>query len=332
MASRNRVNGGATLEDVPRSRRPRLGQNFLADRSAAERIVAALGDISGRTVLEIGPGKGALTDLLAIRAARLIAIELDRVLAAQLRMKYGARRAIEVIEGDVLGIDLGAVIEARRPGALAGLAPAAPAPVPVVGNIPYYITSDILLRLFAFHRYFDQIVIMVQKEVAERIAARPGGRDYGLLSATAQLYTKPEKLFTVPPGAFVPPPKVFSTVLRLAVAPQFERLRVPEREFIGFLKLSFGQKRKTLVNTLKAAYDAAAVKSALGKAGVRADARAESLSLEKAAAVYRALRTQVLPRSPAGVTKSRLLGAKAPGTTGNKGSSSARRRRTPSKN
>jgi 16S rRNA (adenine1518-N6/adenine1519-N6)-dimethyltransferase len=276
-------------EAASKWRRPKLGQNFLADRSAAERIVAALGNISDRTVLEIGPGKGVLTDLLAPRAARLIAIELDRVLAAQLRMKYGARRAVEIIEGDVLGIDLGAVIEARRPGALAGLAPLSPAPVRVVGNIPYYITSDILLRLFEFHRYFDQIVIMVQKEVADRIAARPGGRDYALLSATAQLYSKPEKLFTVPPGAFVPPPKVFSTVLRLTIAPQFERLRVAEREFIDFLKLSFGQKRKTLVNNLKAAYDAAAVKSALSRAGIRADVRAETLPLQKAAAVFRQL-------------------------------------------
>ena len=289
MASRNRVNAGAVAQTAPRSRRPKLGQNFLADRGTAERIVAALGDISGRTVLEIGPGKGVLTDLLARRAARLVAIELDRVLAAQLRMRYGARRAVEIIEGDVLAIDLGAVIEARRPGALAGLAPVTPAPVRVAGNIPYYITSDILLRLFEFHRYFDQIVIMVQKEVADRIAAKPGGKEYGLLSATAQLYCKPEKLFTVPPGAFAPPPKVFSTVLRLTLAPQFERLRVAEAEFIEFLRLSFGQKRKTLVNNLKAVYDPVAVKPALSKAGVRADARAETLALEKAAAVFRQL-------------------------------------------
>lgn len=209
MASRNRVNAAAAIEEPPRTRRPKLGQNFLVDRSAAERIVNALGDITNSTVLEIGPGRGVLTGMLAARAGRLVAIELDRVLAAQLRMKFGARRGVEIIEGDVLSIDLAAVIEARRPGALAGLAQAAPAPVRVVGNIPYYITSDILLRLFEYHRYFDRVVLMVQKEVADRLAAKPGGSEYGLLSATSQLYVKVEKLFTVAPGAFAPPPKVF---------------------------------------------------------------------------------------------------------------------------
>ncbi len=269
-------------------RRPKLGQNFLADRGTAEKIVAALGDIAGKTVMEIGPGKGVLTTLLAVRAGRLIAIELDRVLAAQLRMKYGPRDNVEIIEGDILKIDLGTVL-GPRPGALAGLAPAPPEKVRVIGNIPYYITSDILLRLFSYHEHFEQIVIMVQKEVAERIAAKPGGRDYGLLSATAQLYAKVEKLFTVPPGAFSPPPTVHSTVLRLTVAAQFARLRVAESDFIEFLKLSFAQKRKTLANNLKGQYAPAAVAAALKKAGVRPDARSETLSLEKAAAVFRTL-------------------------------------------
>src|SRR5512147_2137675 len=152
MANLNRVNAAAVMDEAPMTRRPKLGQNFLLDRSAAERIVSALGDISRSTVLEIGPGKGVLTSLLAGRAGRLVAIELDRVLAAQLRMKFGERPLVEIIKGDVLGIDLGAVIEARRPGLLAGLAPVAPAPVRVIGNIPYYITSDILLRLFEYHR------------------------------------------------------------------------------------------------------------------------------------------------------------------------------------
>ncbi len=270
------------------SRRPKLGQNFLADRGVAEKIVGALGDVGDSTVVEIGPGKGVLTGLLARRAGKLIAIELDRVLAAQLRMKYAAWPNVEMIEGDILKIDLSTVL-GPRPGALAGLAPAPPKPAQVVGNIPYYITSEILLRLFSFHPYFDRIVIMVQKEVADRIAARAGGKEYGLLSATAQLYAKVEKLFTVPPGAFAPPPKVHSAVLRLTIAPQFERLRVTEDEFIEFLKLGFGQKRKTLVNNLKSRYEPALVTAALKKAGVRADARFESLPLEKAATVFRAL-------------------------------------------
>jgi 16S rRNA (adenine1518-N6/adenine1519-N6)-dimethyltransferase len=288
MASRNRVNA-AIAEEKPPRRPPKLGQHFLADRGIAEKIVSALGVIAAETVLEIGPGQGVLTSLLARNAGKLIAIELDRVLAAQLRMKYAAWPNVEIIEGDILKIDLGTVL-GPRPGALAGVADPPRQIAQVIGNIPYYITSDILLRLFSYHAYFHRMVIMVQKEVADRIAARPGGKDYGLLSATAQLYAKVEKLFTVPPSAFAPPPKVHSAVLRLIVAPQWERLQVPEREFIEFLKLSFGQKRKTLVNNLKPRYDTALLQQALKQSGVRADARSETLPLEKAAAVFRVLR------------------------------------------
>lgn len=273
---------------TPRGKRPKLGQNFLADRNLAAKIVEAVGDISQKRVLEVGPGRGVLTDVLAHRAGRVIAIEIDRVLAAQLRMKYALRPNVEIIEGDVLKMDLGTLL-GPRPGALAGVTPRKPEPVRVVGNIPYYITSDILLRLFEFHSLFDCIVVMVQKEVADRIAARPGTRDYGLLSATAQLYAKVENLFTLPPGAFNPPPKVYSSVLRMTIAPQFEKLNVSERAFIDFLKLSFGQKRKTLVNNLKESYDAAAVQSALKKAAVRPDVRAEAVPLEKAAVIFRSL-------------------------------------------
>ncbi|MGB9106867.1 MAG: 16S rRNA (adenine(1518)-N(6)/adenine(1519)-N(6))-dimethyltransferase RsmA [Terriglobales bacterium] len=288
MASRNRVNAAIADQKPPRHP-PKLGQHFLADRGTAEKIVSALGGVAAETVVEIGPGKGVLTTILARNAFKLIAIELDRVLAAQLRMKYAAWPNVEIIEGDILKIDLSTVL-GPRPGALAGLADAPKQIAQVIGNIPYYITSDILLRLFSYYAYFQRIVIMLQKEVADRIAAKPGGKDYGLLSATAQLYAKVEKLFTVPPGAFAPPPKVHSAVLRLTVAPQWERLQVPEREFIEFLKLSFGQKRKTLVNNLKPRYDTALLQQALKNAGVRADARSETLPLEKAAAVFRLLR------------------------------------------
>jgi 16S rRNA (adenine1518-N6/adenine1519-N6)-dimethyltransferase len=292
MASRNGVNEAAA-EARRRVRPPKLGQTFLADRGTAEKIVNALGDVSRSTVVEIGPGRGVLTGLLAAKAGKLIAIELDRVLAAQLRMKYAAWPNVEMIEGDILKIDLATVL-GPRPGALAGLAPAPPQPAQVIGNIPYYITSDILLRLFSYHQQFDRIVIMVQKEVADRIAARPGGKQYGLLSATAQLYARVEKLFTVPPEAFAPPPKVYSEVLRLTIAPQMDRLQVPEREFIEFLKLSFGQKRKTILNNLKLRYQAAEVRVALKKSWVRADARSETLPLEKAAAVFRQLQGKEL--------------------------------------
>jgi len=269
--------------------KPKLGQHFLASEDLAARVVDTLGDVSQSTVLEIGPGRGILTSLLAKRARRLIAVELDRVLAAQLRLKFGMTRNVEVIEADVLAIDFDSLF-GPKPGLSQPGIDLKPQPVRVVGNLPFYITSDILLRLFEFSKYFDSIVIMVQREVADRIAAEPGGRDYGMLSATAQLYARVEKLFTLPPGAFVPPPKVHSTVLRLTIDPQQEKLGVVGDGFIDFLRLSFGQKRKTLWNNLKLKYEGAELKRALAEAKVKPTARAETLSLDESAAVYRALR------------------------------------------
>jgi 16S rRNA (adenine1518-N6/adenine1519-N6)-dimethyltransferase len=266
-----------------------LGQHFLASPEAAVRIVDALGDISQSTVLEIGPGRGILTSLLARRTRRLIAVELDRVLAAQLRLKFGMTPNVEIIEADILSIDFNSLF-GPKPGLGRPGIEIKPEPVRVVGNLPYYITSEILLRLFEFSRYFESIVIMVQREVADRIAAQPGSRDYGILSATAQLYARVENLFTLPPAAFNPPPKVHSSVLRLTIDPQREKLGVERDDFIDFLRLSFSQKRKTLWNNLKAEYDEAALKRALAEAGVKPTARAETLSLEESAAVYRSLR------------------------------------------
>jgi 16S rRNA (adenine1518-N6/adenine1519-N6)-dimethyltransferase len=266
-----------------------LGQHFLASEDSAIRIVDALGDVSESTVLEIGPGKGILTSLLAKRARRLIAVELDRVLAAQLRLKFGMYRNVEVIEADVLAVDIDSLF-GPKPGLGRPGIELKPEPVKVVGNLPYYITSDILLRLFEFSKYFESIVVMVQKEVADRIAAEPGGRDFGMLSATTQLYARVENLFTLPPGAFFPPPKVHSSVLRLTIDPQQEKLGVTGDGFIDFLRVSFAQKRKTLWNNLKEKYPEADLKRALVEAHVKPTARAETLSLEESAAVYRALR------------------------------------------
>jgi 16S rRNA (adenine1518-N6/adenine1519-N6)-dimethyltransferase len=271
-----------------RPSRPKLGQHFLTDPGAAQRIVEALGDISQSTVLEIGPGRGALTSLLAKRARRLIAIELDRVLAAQLRMNFSQEQNVEIIEGDVLAIDFHTLF-GPKPGSTRPGMEHRPEPVRVVGNLPYFITSDILLRLFEFRQYFEVIVLMVQREVAERLAAPPGGSDYGLLSATAQLYGRVEKLFTLRPEAFSPPPKVDSTVVRLRISSKIDSLRVREADFISFLKLSFGQKRKTLWNNLKLQYPPETLRAAMEKAGVKPAVRAEALSLEKTAALFRAL-------------------------------------------
>ena len=295
MAKQNRVNAAARREigngnaaPVKTGRKPKLGQNFLHDRGVAAKIVEALGDIAQRTVIEIGPGKGVLTDILVQRAGRLIAIELDRVLSAQLSLKYARAQNLEVIEADVLDVNFPAVL-AGRPHPLLRHGQETAAKADVIGNLPYYITSDILLRLFESRQCFSTVVIMVQKEVADRLAAAPGSSDYGLLSATAQLYAKVEKLFTLPPGAFSPPPKVHSSVVRLNMSPQLESLHVEERGFINFLKLSFAQKRKTLWNNLRNTYTEDALREALREAGVKPAVRAETLPLEKSAAIYRSL-------------------------------------------
>ena len=274
-------------------KRPRLGQNFLRDTSAAQRIVEALGEIGDATVIEIGPGRGALTHALAARARRLIAIELDRVLAAQLRLEFARQLNVEIIEGDARTVDFANLI-ARHPAPLLNTgvqaADAIHERATVVGNLPYYITSEILLRLLDYSDWVKTIVIMVQREVADRIAASPGSRDYGLLSATVQLFAQVEKLFTLPPAAFAPSPKVHSAVLRVTIAPRLHSLKVEKDGFVDFLKLVFAQKRKTLANNLRQRYAEAPIAKALANAGLRRDSRAEQLSLEKMAAVYRIIR------------------------------------------
>lgn len=271
------------------SRKPKLGQHFLTDRDAARTIVDALGNISNQIVIEIGPGQGAITEVLIPRAGHLIAIELDHVLAAQMRLKYARFPNVEFVEGDFLRIEIPTLL-GHKPGLLVDRKPESPAKnARVVGNIPYYITSDILLRLFEFHQHFDRFVLMLQKEVADRILAKPGSSEYGLLSATAQLYTRVDKILTLSPSAFNPPPKVHSTVLRFETAPRLKELGVTEQPFIDFLKLSFGQKRKTLVNNLKSRYPDSELKAAMKSAGLRPDVRAEAISLEQAAKLFRTL-------------------------------------------
>ena len=261
-------------------RKPKLGQNFLTDLGAARRIVEALGDVSNRTVIEIGPGRGVLTDVLVSRAKRVIGIELDRVMAAQLRMRYATKPNVEILESDFVAAEFTSMV-GRRPGPLHDLRPTQPETVDVIGNLPYYITSDIVLRILELHQNIERAVIMVQREVADRIAAAPGSRDYGLLSATVQLFARVDKLFTLPPEAFSPPPQVHSSVLRLTMAPRLEELQVEEEPFIAFLKLAFAHKRKTLLNNLRGQYEDAAIRAALKSAGLRADVRAEAMSLEK---------------------------------------------------
>jgi 16S rRNA (adenine1518-N6/adenine1519-N6)-dimethyltransferase len=261
--------------------KPKLGQNFLRDPQAIQRIVAALGDLSSRTVVEIGPGKGAITERLAARAKALIAIELDRELAWTLQERFLPEKgfpAVTVCRQDVLQFDFGAAAEE------------ATQPLLVVGNLPYYITSPILLHLATHAKSLDRAVLMVQREVADRVTAQPGTREYGLLSVTLQLYGSTEALFTLPPEAFVPPPEVHSTVFRWNFAPRFTELGVEELPFIAFLKQCFAQKRKTLANNLRAAGLATGIVAAAYDAAIiPALVRAEVLTLEQFAGLWRAL-------------------------------------------
>ena len=261
---------------MPQPRKPKLGQNFLADDQARHRIADALGDLSARTVIEIGPGHGAITDVLASRAQRLIALELDRSLAAELSFRYRDQPTITVLEVDVLKTDLSSLI---GPGQT----------VDVIGNLPYYITSDILLKLFANAGIVGRAVLMMQREVADRVSAAPGVRDYGLLSATTQLHAEVENLFTLPPSAFSPPPDVYSTVVRLHFHPRFAELGVDPQNFDRFLRAAFAQKRKTLRNNL---HSAGYVSDALMKAwppDLPPQVRAEQVSLEAMARLFLAL-------------------------------------------
>jgi len=254
--------------------KPKLGQNFLRDTQAIERIANALGDLTGATVIEIGPGRGAITGALAARAERVIAIELDRELAAYLRDQFPAER-VRVVQADVLEFDFAAAAEEAGKR------------LPVAGNLPYYITSPILLKLAENHAALDRAVLMVQRELADRIVAGPGSREYGVLSVTVQMYGPVAPLFTLPPVAFSPPPDVYSTVFRWRFAPRFVELGVEEAGFLLFIREAFAQKRKTLANNLRAAgYAPAAVQDALAGASVPVQARAEALELEELARLW----------------------------------------------
>ncbi len=262
----------------PSRHQPKLGQNFLISTTAARALVEALGDLSQATVLEIGPGKGILTTLLAARAQHVIAVELDAALAASLQLT--GDRKVEVLCRDILTVDLGQ-LAAQREGLLQ-----------VIGNLPYYISSPILMHLFAHSASIERAVLMVQREVAERIVAPPGSSDYGLLSAITQMYAEVESLFTLPPEAFDPAPKVYSTVIRLTMRSRFAELGVEPASFLHFLRQIFAQKRKTLANNLRAAgYLPGSVDQAFRGCGIDAPVRAEALPLEAMACLLQALKT-----------------------------------------
>jgi 16S rRNA (adenine1518-N6/adenine1519-N6)-dimethyltransferase len=257
----------------PMQRKPKLGQNFLISPTAPRSIVDALGDLSQATVLEIGPGKGALTGLLAPRAKKVIAVELDPSLAASLQGS-----SVEVLCRNILEVDLTQLATERG------------VRLQVIGNLPYYISSPIMMHLFTHSAVIDRAVLMAQREVAERIVEPPGSRTYGLLSAITQMYARVEHLFTLPPEAFAPPPEVYSTVIRLTMHSRFEELAVEAEGFLGFLRQIFALKRKTLANNLRASgYEAVVVEQAFSRCAVDPQVRAEAVSLEAMACLFRAL-------------------------------------------
>ena len=265
---------------MSRKHKPKLGQNFLTDLAARQRIVDAMGDLSAATVLEIGPGNGALTDLLLPRAHRLIAVELDHHLALSLQARLGTHPGFQLVEADILETDLPDLLH----GAEA---------VRVVGNLPYYITSDILLKLFrtslAAPGLLASAVLMMQREVAERVAAAPGRRDFGLLSATTQMHAAANLLFTLGPDSFSPPPEVDSTVVRLRFNARFTELAVEPAAFDHFLHGAFAQKRKTLSRNLRERGFTTDQIATAWPPSLNPQARAEATTLEQLASLYRAL-------------------------------------------
>jgi len=249
----------------------KLGQHFLTDASWQERIARAI-RVDGGVWVEIGAGHGEMTTRLAQRAGKVFAIELDRRLAARLREVVAPYKKVEVVESDVLAVDFAEITKGAH--------------FSVYGNLPYYITSPILHRLFEHAGRIASIHIVIQLEVAARIVAPPGRRDYGYLSVVSQWYGRPEIAFRIPPGAFQPPPKVASALVSFHMpGARGRHPGVDETAFLDFVKECFAQKRKTLRNNLRARLGIRA-EEVLCEAGLSPSARAEELSVAKLAALF----------------------------------------------
>jgi 16S rRNA (adenine1518-N6/adenine1519-N6)-dimethyltransferase len=256
--------------------RQRLGQHFLSGQVWQRRILDTLPRDPANVWIEIGSGHGEMTRQLSATASRVVTIETDPRLAERLRERVAQSPAewpcVEVVHADVLQQDLGKLVPGR---------------FRVFGNLPYYITSPILHHLFHFAGRIDSIHIVVQLEVAARIAAPPNRRAYGYLSVASQFYTNPEIALRIPPGAFRPPPRVTSALLRMTLPGGRAQLGVvDEARFLKFVQVCFGQKRKTLRNNLRSILPDNRVSDALAACALPADARAEQLSLAQFAALF----------------------------------------------
>lgn len=254
----------------------RLGQNFLISPGIVSGIVQAAEIEKGDRVLEIGPGIGTLTQGLAEAGAIVTAVELDKKLPAVLAETLKGYDNITIIPGDILKTDIKALMGDE--------------PFKVAANLPYYITTPILMALLEQKLPITHIVTMVQKEVAERMTAAPGGKDYGALSVAVQYYTKPEIVLEVPPRSFMPPPAVDSVVIACRVLAEPSVKVSDEKLFFKVVRSSFGQRRKTLANSLKSSgIEKEIINKALEKANIEPTRRAETLSLQEFAALNEAI-------------------------------------------
>ncbi len=263
----------------------RLGQHFLVDAAWRGRVIDALQVAASDSWIEIGAGRGEMTTELARRAARVFAIEKDPPLAHHLRRLAAATSNFKLLQADVLKVDFEALFreaEQSQPGGR----------ILVYGSLPYYITSPILHRLFPHAARLAGIYAIIQREVAERLVARPATREYGYLSVAAQFYTQPEIALTIPPGAFRPPPRVTSSLVRMCAPGTGAQFAVADpREFLGFVQACFAHKRKKLLNNLQALAPRAQALAWLTAAQAPPAARAEQLTLEQLAAIWRAAAT-----------------------------------------
>ena len=259
--------------------RQRLGQHFLHDIGWRKRILATLPLAPNQTWIEIGPGHGEMTQLVVGENRRIIVIETDQRLAEGLKAARDADPnqwpGLEIVTADVLATDIGELTTAK---------------IHIYGNLPYYITSPILHHLFRWAAQIASIHIVIQLEVAERIAAHPNVRDYGYLSVLCQFYAQPKIALRIPPGAFRPPPKVKSALVGMTLPGAQANLNITgeanEKHFLEFVQTCFSQKRKTLRNNLLAISSDKKIHEALAAAQLRPDARAERLTLPQFAALY----------------------------------------------